>query len=79
MRQNFPNSDKPLNRPVSLEKMILLSKKMSKNTPFLRVDFYEIDGKPYFSEFTFFSDAGLAAFHPEKLDKEIGNWINLKV
>ena len=79
MRQNFPNSDKPLNRPVSLEKMILLSKKMSKNTPFLRVDFYEIDGKPYFSEFTFFSDAGLATFHPEKWDKEIGNWINLKV
>ena len=78
MRQNYPNSKKPLERPVSLEKMLLLAKRMSAGHSFLRVDFYELEGQPYFSEFTFFSDAGLAAFSPEKWDAEMGKWIDMR-
>ncbi|MBR2010998.1 MAG: glycosyl transferase [Clostridia bacterium] len=77
MRQNYPNSEKPLERPISLERMLLLAAKMSVGHPFLRVDFYELEGKPYFSEFTFFSDAGLAKFTPESWDDTLGDWIKL--
>ena len=75
--QNFPNSKKPLEKPVSLDIMLSFAEKMSGEQPFLRVDFYEVDGKPVFSEFTFFSDSGMAQFHPESWDLTFGDWITL--
>lgn len=77
LRQNFPNSKNPLAKPQSLEEMLAFAAKMSKGVPFLRVDFYEIEQKPYFSEFTFFSDAGIAKFEPEEWDYTLGSWIEL--
>lgn len=77
LRQNFPNSDKPLNKPKNLEKMLELAKKMCKGFAFLRVDFYEVNGNLYFSEYTFFSDSGLAKFTPDKWDRMLGEWIVL--
>ncbi len=77
MRQNYPNSTQPLERPKSLEQMLSFAKDMSVGHPFLRVDFYEREGFPLFSEFTFFSDSGMAAFHPEEWDVMLGEWINL--
>jgi len=42
--------------------------------PFVRVDFYLVDGKPYFSEMTFSPDAASRhRFQPEFLDYELGN------
>ena len=78
LKQNFPNSDHPIERPDTLEEMLNLAKILSKDTsPFIRTDFYEINGKVYFSEFTFYSDAGFAKFTPEKWDTILGDWITL--
>lgn len=77
MRQNFPNSQKPLERPEGLSEMLELARKLSKGFPFLRTDFYVINGRIYFSEYTFFSDAGWQKFHPEQWDKQLGDWIQL--
>ena len=41
-----------LERPKNLEKMISLAEILSKDVPFLRVDFYEVAGKIYFGELT---------------------------
>ena len=38
--------------PKSLGKMIEIAKVLSKDIPQVRVDFYDIDGKPYFGEMT---------------------------
>lgn len=57
--------------------MLELSKKCSSGFPFLRTDWYEINGRVYFSEFTFYSDAGMEPFYPEKWDKILGSWITL--
>ena len=46
---------------------------------FLRVDLYSINGKIYFSEFTFFSDSGSAVFTPDYWDEKLGNLIDLSV
>lgn len=77
MRQNFPNSKNPLPKPKTLDKMLDLAQRLSAGFPFLRTDFYEINGKVYFSEFTFFSDAGMCRFTPKEWDDELGNRIDI--
>lgn len=77
IRQNFPNSRSPLKKPASFEKMIEFCKAMTKGIPFVRCDFYDVNGHPYFSEFTFYSDAGFEKFHPKKWDRILGDKIDL--
>ena len=77
LRQNYPNSPKPLPKPEKLEEMLSLAKTLAEGKSFIRVDLYSANGKIYFSEFTFFSDAGFAAFHPEHWDQTLGDWITL--
>ena len=77
LKQNFPNSESPLPRPKNLDKMMRLAEKLAVVPTFLRVDFYEINGEIYFSEFTFFSDSGMKKFYPEKWDLELGDLIQL--
>ena len=77
MRQSFPNSAHPLEKPSCLEEMIELGKKLSAGFPFLRTDFYEISGQVFFSELTFYSDGGFAAFDPPEWDDILGSWIDL--
>lgn len=77
MRQNFPNSQVPLKKPKNLDTMLELGKKLSEGFPFLRTDFYEINDQVFFSEFTFFSDAGMCKFVPEQWDKELGSRMDI--
>ena len=79
LKQNFPNSQYSLSKPKTLDEMLSLAKKLSEGFPFLRTDFYEINGKVYFSEFTFFSDAGIVEFTPSSWDFELGKRINIDV
>lgn len=77
MRQNYPNSEYPFEKPKQLSDMLCLAKKLSEGFAFLRTDFYLVDTKIYFSEYTFYSDAGFAKFFPEKWDRILGDWIQL--
>lgn len=77
LKQNFPNSETPLRRPQQLDEMLRLAEKMCAGFAFLRVDFYEVNGKVYFSEFTFYSDTGMAHFTPSEWNRRLGDWIKL--
>ena len=77
MKQNFPNSAVHLDKPNLLEEMLKLSGYLSKNRPFLRVDWYIVNGQLKFSEFTYYSDAGVKKFHPNEWDYVLGDWIEL--
>ena len=77
LRQNFPNSAVPLPKPQTLTEMLRLAAKLSEGFPFLRTDFYEINGRVYFSEFTFYSDSGFERFHPDEWDEKLGALIRL--
>lgn len=44
--------------PKNLDKMFEFATILSKDIPFVRVDFYEVNGKLYFGELTFFPSAG---------------------
>lgn len=77
LKQNFENSDLPLDRPLNFDKMKEIVKKLSGNHPFIRVDLYSVNGAIFFSEFTFFSDAGFTKFYPDKWDIILGEKIIL--
>lgn len=64
-------------KPKNFEVMKELAAKLSEGTPQLRVDFYEVDGKVYFGEMTFFHCSGMVPFHPEEWDKIFGDWVIL--
>ena len=77
IKQRFPNSEKPFQKPQELNEMLEIAKKLSKDLIFLRVDLYIVNKRIYFSENTFYPDAGYSVFEPEEWDKKLGNWINL--
>lgn len=64
-------------KPECFEEMKRLAAILSQGTPQLRVDFYEVDGKVYFGEMTFFHCSGFDGFHPEEWDKTFGDWVTL--
>ena len=46
---------------------------IAKNFPYVRVDFYDVDGKLYFGEITFFHGGGFDVFVPSEYDKIFGD------
>lgn len=76
-RPGHPNSKESIDPPVNLDKMLEFSERFAKNIPFCRVDFYEIKGKLYFGEVTFYPASGFQKFSPEKWDLELGKKIKL--
>jgi hypothetical protein len=77
IRQPYPNSSVPPARPERYEEMLDISRKLSKGHPHVRVDLYEVDGRVYFGELTFFHFSGFAPFTPPKWDEIWGGWLNL--
>lgn len=77
-KRRYPNFDRKIQKPKQFDKMLELAKKLSKDIPFVRVDFYEVNEKIYFGELTLFPGGGFEEFTPSKYDEELGSWINLK-
>ena len=63
--------------PECLSEMIVLAKKLSIDTKFVRVDFYVVQGKIYFGELTFFPASGFFKFIPKTWDEKLGRLIVL--
>lgn len=77
MEQGGKQNEKHFEKPIGFETMIELSKKLSKGFPHVRVDFYNLDGKIYFGELTFYDSGGMATFSPQEYDYRWGEWVNL--
>lgn len=77
--QHYPNSDKPVRKPEAFEQMKMLAAKLSQGLRHVRVDFYEVNGKVYFGEITFFHHGGTTPFVPEKWDYTFGEWLNIDI
>ena len=72
----FPKAN-PTAAPPTLNKMIQLAEKLAAQFSYVRVDLYEVNNQIYFGELTFTPAAGLEPFHPEAIDKEWGEELNL--
>ncbi len=75
--RKYPADRNPIPKPQSYDLMIKLAELIAKDIPFCRVDFYEINGKPYFGEITFYPGTGLEVFSPQSWDEDLGSWIKL--
>lgn len=62
----------PIEKPKSYELMIELATKLCANFDQARIDFYEIDGKPIFSEITFTNGSGSDRINPYEWDVKLG-------
>lgn len=74
-----PNAKIPPQIPSQFELMKQLASKLSQGIPQVRIDFYEMNGKVYFGEITFFHWSGMTPFIPKEWDIILGNWIKLPV
>lgn len=68
----YRNTDRELQRPKSLEKMIRLAEIIGDKFDFVRVDLYYVENKIFFGEVTFYPEAGYGAFNPRDLDLKFG-------
>jgi hypothetical protein len=59
-------------RPKNLIQMIEAAEILAEDFPFVRIDFYEINGQPKFGEMTFYPDAGNVKFVPDAYDIKLG-------
>ncbi len=64
-------------KPSTFDKMVFLAEQLATDIPFVRIDFYEINGKPYFGEITLFPGSGFEPFTPSEWDLKLGDWIKL--
>ena len=75
--QGHPWTTKEIKKPEGFDKMIALAEELSKGFRHVRVDLYDINGKIYFGELTFFHFSGNVPFEPEIWDYKIGEWLKL--
>ncbi len=66
-----------IEKPENLEEMTRLSETLADKLPFVRVDFYSINGKSIFGEMTFYPSDARKEFYPEKYNTIIGDYFKL--
>lgn len=64
-------------KPENFEKMKELAAILSKDMPFVRIDFFNVNGKLYFGECTFYDWAAFKPFINDEWDKKLGDLIQL--
>lgn len=72
-RKDIDLIDFEIKKPKNYSTMLEIASLLSKDFPHVRVDLYNIDGKIYFGEMTFYNASGYGKFDPELLDELLGN------
>lgn len=68
----YPNAPYTVDRPDRFEEMKRIAEKIGKKFDFVRVDLYDVDGRIYFGETTFYPASGYLAYDPPSFDAELG-------
>lgn len=77
LRQKHPMAAVPPQKPANFEQMKQLAETLGEGLSHVRIDFYEVNGKIYFGEYTFFHRGGIVPFEPECWDETFGSWLKL--
>jgi hypothetical protein len=72
-----PRPDINIDAPSCLNQMIEIAEDLATDFPFVRVDFYEVDGKVVFGELTFYPKSGLPDFTPPEYDEILGSYFEI--
>ena len=76
--QGHPNAPVMPKKPKNFEKMQKLAKRLSEDIPFVRVDFYDVNGEIFFGELTFSHFSGMMPIVPDEWDYKLGDLIALE-
>ena len=63
--------------PKNYSQIIELAEKLAKPFPYVRVDFYDIKGKLYVGELTFYSGGGFSKIKPKEYDVLLGKELDI--
>lgn len=77
IREGYVNPKEEFKKPKMLNKMLEISKDLSKDFPFVRVDLFNVNEKIYFSELTFIPTGGVMKVEPEEKDLEWGKLLKI--
>lgn len=75
--RSHPLSSTPLEKPATFHQMVDLAAKLAAPFPFVRVDFYEVQGRALFGEMTFYPGSGMERFDPVEWDYKLGALLTL--
>ena len=75
--REYPFAKRTIPKPKNFSLMLDLAKKLANGIPFVRIDFYNIEGRIYFGEITFFPTSGLGGFEPDEYDLKWGELLHL--
>ena len=78
LQMGYPMAPVCPKKPRSFEKMKEIAQILSKDFLHIRVDFFEIDGRPYVGELTFYQNEGITLTTPPEWDERLASWIDLK-
>ena len=73
-----PACEREVPRPENYERMLEIAEKLSEDFPFVRVDLYNLSGRIYFGELTFYPWSGYVQFEPDEADFLLGKDFELR-
>ena len=74
---DHPTFSKEIKLPDNIHEMITIAEKLASGFPFARIDLYNINGKIYFGEITFYPWSGYVQFIPDEFDFELGKHFDI--
>lgn len=76
-REDYPPFETLPEKPDNIEELLRVSRALSQDFPYVRVDLYVVDGQIYFSELTLEPCGGFSRFNPSEWDYKLGEWLTL--
>jgi len=77
IKESTSNEYTDIPKPVNFDRMIYIAEDIAKSFAYVRVDFYEVDGKMYYGEITFHDSGGYDKIIPFNWDEKFGEKIKL--
>ena len=75
--KEHPHNPNEVCKPKLFDEMKTIAAKLAKETKFVRIDFYQIEGTIKFGEFTLYPMSGFGVFSPDEWNEKLGNMIDL--
>ena len=75
--QHYKNADCVLEKPETFDQMVEAARRLSVGLTHIRIDFYEVNGRMYFGEYTFFDNGGFGPFDQPEWDERLGDMMRL--
>jgi len=77
INHGFERTQPEYEKPANFEKMKAFAQTLSQGLPFVRMDFFNVKGKLYFSEYTFYDWGGVRPFVNRETDLKLGALLDL--